>query len=106
MLARFQGIEDRDAAASLLDTELYIERNQLPVLDDGEYYWAELIGLEVRNQDGVLFGKIAELLPTGANDVIVVKGDRERLIPYVMGVTVQQVELDQGLMVVDWDPDY
>ena len=106
VLVRFKGIEDPDAAASLRDTDLYIERKQLPTLGDGEYYWADLIGLEVRNLDDVLLGKVADLLPTGANDVIVVKGDQERLIPYVMGVTVQQVELDQGRMVVDWEPDY
>ena len=106
VLARFEGVDDRDAAALLLDTELYIERSQLPVLGDGEYYWAELIGLEVLNCDGVVLGKITDLLPTGANDVIVVKGDEERLIPYVMGVVVQQIELDQGRMVVDWELDY
>ncbi|MCG2633951.1 MAG: ribosome maturation factor RimM [Gammaproteobacteria bacterium] len=106
LLARFEGVQDRDAAAELMDTVLYIERSQLPALGAGEYYWDQLIGLRVVTQTGVELGQVTDMLETGANDVLVVRGERERLIPYVMGVTVTEVEVASGQMVVDWDPEY
>ena len=73
--------------------------------DDSEVYWADLIGITVKNQQDVDFGKIADVFETGANDVIVVKGETERLIPFTEQ-TVIDVNVAQKTMLVDWDEDY
>jgi len=106
VIIKFQGCDDRDAAAALMGQEIAVWRDQLPPLPDGEYYWADLVGLEVINEEGVQLGTVDSLFETGANDVIVVKGERERLIPYVSGDVVRKVDLTAGTMTVDWDPDF
>ncbi len=106
LIAKFKGCEDRDAAARLTGQEIAIRRNQLPPAAEGEYYWGDLKGLAVMTVDGVLLGVVDHLVETGANDVLVVKGDRERLIPYVLGPIVKIVDLEAGTMQVDWDPDF
>jgi len=105
-VAKFKGADDREAAARLTGQEIAIRRDQLPPTADGEYYWSDLQGLAVLTVDGVSLGVVDHLLETGANDVLVVKGDRERLIPYVLGPIVKAVDLDAGTLQVDWDPDF
>ena len=83
-----------------------MRRDQLPALEQGEYYWTDLIGLKVVTGDGTELGVIERLFETGANDVVVVKGDRERLIPYLPGQVITRVDLKAGEMEVDWDPDF
>lgn len=97
--------EDRDQAAALVGAEIYVDRAQLPEAKAGEFYWADLEGLAVRLEDGRSLGTVSHLFSTGANDVIVVKGERERLIPYVPDV-VKSVDLEAQAVVVDWDPDF
>ena len=106
IVAQLRDFDDRDQAAQLLGCDIAVRRDQLPPLTDGEYYWSDLEGLRVENLDGVELGRISHLFETGANDVIVVQGDREYLIPYTWGDAVRKVDLAQGLMVVDWDPDF
>jgi 16S rRNA processing protein RimM len=106
VVMKFEGCDDRDAAAALVGTEIAIWREQLAPLPEGEFYWADLIGLEVRSLDDVCLGRVDHLFETGANDVIVVKGERELLIPCVFGQVVREVDLEQGRIRVDWDPDY
>jgi 16S rRNA processing protein RimM len=106
IVAKLAGCEDRDDAAALRGREIAIRRDQLPPPAEGEYYWIDLQGLEVQTLDGVSLGIVDHLLETGANDVLVVKGERERLIPYVQGPIVKEVDLDRGVIRVDWDPDY
>jgi len=106
LVAKFKGCEDRDAAARLNGREIAIRRDQLPPAPEGEYYWSDLQGLEVLTTEGVSLGKVDHLLETGANDVLVVKGERERLIPYVTGPIVKNVDLEAGTLQVDWDPDF
>ena len=86
--------------------EINIPADQLPKLGKDEYYWAELIGLEVFTNGGESLGVVDHLLETGANDVLVLKGDRERLIPYVMGQVIKSIDLDKRQMNVDWDADF
>ena len=81
-------------------------REQLPETGAGQYYWTDLVGLRVRLEDGRELGTVERLLATGANDVLVVKGERERLVPFVTGQYVKQVDLESGVIVVDWDPDF
>ncbi|OAH96622.1 ribosome maturation factor RimM [Methylomonas methanica] len=107
VVAELQGISDRDLAAELMGADILIRKQQLPKAGDGEYYWADLIGLEVRNQEGCKLGKVDYLLETGANDVlVVVDGDVERLIPFLQQSTILKIDLDDGLIIVDWDPDF
>lgn len=105
VVLKFEGIDDRDAAATLMGAELAVKRSQLPPTAADEYYWTDLIGLAVVNQDGVDLGTIDHLFETGANDVIVVRGDRERLIPFVQGSVIKRIDLATRRMDVDWDAD-
>ncbi|HET7921314.1 MAG TPA: ribosome maturation factor RimM [Gammaproteobacteria bacterium] len=106
IIARLAGITDRDQAVPLIGAEIAVRRDQLPPLKPGEYYWADLIGMQVRLEDGRELGRVESMMETGANDVLVVKGDRERLIPFIRGQVVRDVDMDQGLIRVDWDPDF
>lgn len=106
VVAHLEGADDRDVAESLVGWEIYIERDQLPALAKDEYYWIDLVGLNVITKAGVELGVIDHLFETGANDVLVVTGDRERLIPFLMGQTVLEVDLDGKRLTVDWDPDF
>jgi 16S rRNA processing protein RimM len=106
LVAQLQGCTDRDQAAGLTGSEIAVERDLLPKPGEDEFYWADLIGLEVRTEQGGTLGRVEELLATGANDVLVVRGERERLIPFLRGQVVREVDLDAGRIVVDWDPEF
>jgi len=106
LVACLEGCSDRNAAELFVNAEVAVLRNELPSLDKGEYYWLELIGLEVFTLSGQSLGQIDHLFETGANDVIVVKGDRERMVPYVPGEVIHSVDLDKRQMIVDWDPEF
>lgn len=105
VVVRLDGVEDRDAAAALVGLDIAVPRASLPDVGDGRYYWHDLEGLEVRRRDGTAIGRVRELLETGANDVLVVAGERETLIPFVIGSVVLDVDLVAGRIVVDWDWD-
>lgn len=107
IVARLKGYDDRDQAVALLGVDVAIDREQMPKTEPGEYYWAELVGLKVINTEGIVLGVVEQLLETGANDVLVVRdGEAERLIPYLPGQFVVEVLLDEGVIKVDWDPDF
>lgn len=106
VVARLEGVEDRDQARALIGTEIAVRREELPPPGPGTYYWADLEGLTVVNQDGVVLGTVSHLFETGANDVlVVVDGERERLIPYTREA-VKQVDLQARTIRVDWDPEF
>jgi len=106
LLVRLEGIADRDAAAALRGSEVAVWRAQLPALQEGDYYWSDLQGLNVFTADGVALGVVERLFETGANDVMVVRGDRERLIPFVMDAVVRRIDLAAGCIEVDWDAEF
>jgi len=106
VVVKLAGIDDRDAAIELVGSNIYILPEQLAKLDEGEYYWSDLIGLEVESLQAEPLGIIETMMETGANDVMVLQGDRERLIPFVMGDVVREVDLANKRVVVDWKPDY
>jgi 16S rRNA processing protein RimM len=106
IVAQLSGINDRDQAEGLMGWDVFITQNQLPKAAKGEYYWSELIGLNVETIAGVQLGVVDSLLETGANDVIIVRGERERVIPFLQGQTIINVDLDAGKIVVDWDPEF
>ncbi len=125
IVVKLQGIDDRDAAFACKGKHIAVPRAQLPPPDENEYYWSDLIGLHVRNVQGVDLGVIDDVLETGANDVLVVKGGlvetevadktkadkavkeklQERLLPFIATV-VLEVDLKAKTMLVDWDPDF
>jgi len=113
LVAQLDGETDRTRAeARFLGREIAIARSGLPQLEQGDYYWRDLIGLRVRTTEGVDLGKVTSLMETGANDVLVVRGDnhsldrQERLIPWVPDEFVTEVNSADGFMVVDWDPEF
>lgn len=107
VIASLSGITDRDMAAAFGGYEILIDEKLLPELEEGEYYWRDLIGLKVETEQGIALGMVDYLLETGANDVLVVKeGEKERLIPFLQGQFVKSIDLKAGLMIVDWDPDF
>ena len=99
-------IEDRDAAEALRGTEILVPRQALPPAAPGEYYWIDLEGLRVVTVEGVPLGEVSHLLSTGANDVMVVRGERERLLPFVQPDYVKAVDFETGTVTVDWDPEF
>ena len=110
LVVKLQGIDDRDAAFACKGKQVAVPREALPEAAENEYYWSDLIGLTVKNQQGVIFGQIADVFATGANDVIVVNGgnlndERERLIPFTPQV-ILDVDLAGQTMSVDWDADF
>jgi 16S rRNA processing protein RimM len=107
VVAALEGITDRDQAAELSGWKILINKEQLPATVSGEYYWVDLVGLRVVNHEGIELGTVDYLLETGANDVLVVKdNETERLIPFIQPQTISKVDLDDGLIVVDWDADF
>ena len=107
VVAKLEGCNDRDAAEELVGALISIPRSALPdTTVPGEYYWADLVGLRVETVDGVELGRIGQLFETGSNDVIVVQGDKERLVPYIWEQVVREVDLEAGVMRVDWDPEF
>jgi len=106
IVAQLAGVNDRDQAASLTGWDIFISQDQLPKAAKGEYYWSDLIGLNVETIDGVQLGVVDSLLETGANDVIIVQGERERVIPFLQGQTIINVDLNVGKIIVDWDPEF
>lgn len=105
VIAHLDGVDDRDAAAALVDCDIVVARSALPALSDGRYYWSDLVGLTVVHRDGTALGRVAYVMETGANDVLVLEGDKERLVPFVVGETVLDVDLDKRVISVDWDWD-
>jgi 16S rRNA processing protein RimM len=106
LVAQLEGVTDRDAAAALRGSDVAVPRSELPAAQDGEFYWADLIGLKVVNTARYEFGRVERILQTGANDVLVVKGGTgETLIPFIAGV-IKAVQVAAGEIEVDWGEDY
>jgi 16S rRNA processing protein RimM len=105
VLAKLEGCDDRDAAAAWRGRTIAVPRAALPEAKRGEYYWADLIGLAVVNESAQALGRISGILQTGASDVLVVAGERERLIPFIAAV-VRDVDLAAGVVRVEWGTDY
>lgn len=106
ILVQIEGYWEREQLAALTNTDIAISRKQLPLLEAGEYYWHELVGMQVIDQQGQIFGTVTEIMPTGSNDVLVVEGEKRHLIPYLPGQFVIDINPDQRLITVDWDMDF
>jgi len=105
VVAKLEGIESREQALALKGKEVSVERAALPEADEGHYYLADLVGLEVLNEQGERLGTVKRLFTNGAQDVMELTGERERLIPWVSAI-VKQVDLAGRRIVVAWGADW
>ena len=105
LVVKFPGVEDREAAGRFVGRPLAVQRNRLPEPASGEYYWADLMQMEVVTRTGKRLGRVVDMLETGANDVLVVEGDKRRSIPFVMGEVIRRVDLDDARITVEWEWD-
>lgn len=105
VIARLEGCDDREGAAAFKGSDIAIPRSELPETGENEFYWRDLLGAEVSNLRGEKLGKVASLLDTGANQVLVLEGDRERLIPFISSVIIE-VDVAGKRLVVEWETDY
>jgi len=111
-IAKLRGVGDRNAAEALGVCRIFVDKDCFASLDDGDYYWHQLLGLRVQNRATQDLGVVSDVFETGANDVLVVAADdssiddRERLIPYVPGQQILKVDLEAGQILVDWDAEF
>lgn len=105
VVAQLLGCEDRDRATALRGRQVAVPRSALPAAGENEYYWTDLLGLKVVNVEGQDLGHVVRIFETGANDVLVVRGERERLLPFVAAV-IRGVDLANCVIRVDWGADY
>jgi 16S rRNA processing protein RimM len=106
ILVQVEGYTEREQVANLTNVEIGVPKEKLPNLEPGDYYWHQLMGMKVINQQGDELGTVVELLPTGANDVLVVEGKTRHLIPYLPGRYVIKVDTNEKEILVDWDTDF
>lgn len=112
LIAQLEGCYDRDQAKLYAGAEIAVDQSKLPDLEEGEYYWSQLTGMNVETEAGVKLGKVDHLIATGANDVLVVKGgpesidSEERLIPWLPDQVITKIDLSGGVIRVNWDPDF
>jgi len=106
LIAKLEGVNDCNQAEALAGAEIAVPISQLPVLTHGDYYWRDLIGMQVFTREGVALGAVDHMMETGANDVLVIQGERERLVPFIMEQFVLAVDLAERRITVDWDPEF
>lgn len=108
VVAAIEGIHTREEAEALRGAKISIDRSQLPELPPGEFYWIDLIGLEVVDLADHSLGQVIDLLETGANDVLIVRGPggKEILIPWLRERIIRELDFETGMIRVDWDPNY
>ena len=106
VVAKLDGIESREQALALKGLEVRVRRETLPEAEEGHYYLADLVGLEVRSTGGEPLGRVKRFFTNGAQDVMeVVAGERTRLIPWVSAI-VKGVDLERGEIAVEWSTEW
>ncbi len=106
LVVQLEGCTDPDAAKIYSGAQIGVYRDQLPALPANEYYWADLIGMQVINQAGQILGVVDHLLATGSNDVLVVKGEKKHLVPFLLQQVIISIEAANNIIRVDWDEDF
>jgi 16S rRNA processing protein RimM len=106
VVAKLRGVDDREAARALIGADIKVERSALPKCEPGEFYWADLEGLEVVTPAGDRLGTVDHLVATGGHDVLVLAGPAQRMIPFVQGAVIRDVDLAAGVIVADWSPEF
>ena len=102
VVARLEGFTDRDAAAGLRGRDVAVPRAAMPENREGEFYWSDLLGMEVVHRNAIKLGLVTRILETGANTVLVVQGEKELLVPFIDGVIVS-VDPKARKLIVDWE---
>tara|TARA_B100001540_G_scaffold198415_1_gene174784 strand:- start:165 stop:680 length:516 start_codon:yes stop_codon:yes gene_type:complete len=102
---KLKGIDDRNHSEEIADCEILINRNDLPEISSDSYYWADLIGFQIKKESGEVHGILDSFLETGSNDVMVVIGmkNNRNLIPFINGEVIKSVDLESKIIIVDWD---
>ena len=102
---KLKGIDDRNHSEEIADCEILINRNDLPEISSDSYYWADLIGFQIKKENGEVHGILDSFLETGSNDVMVVIGmnNNRNLIPFINGEVIKSVDLESKIIIVDWD---
>ena len=106
ILAHIDGYETVEQASVLTNVDIGISRDKLQPLTEGEFYWHELVGMQVVNLAHEELGQVDSIMPTGSNDVLVVEGEKRHLIPYLLDQFVIRIDKDKHLITVDWDSDF
>jgi 16S rRNA processing protein RimM len=106
LVTRIDGYPTRERVAELTNVPIAVAATDLPKLKQGEFYWHQLIGMRVIHEHGQVFGTVESLFATGSNDVLVVVGEKRRLIPYLMDDVIQTIDTDRGVITVCWDVDF
>ncbi|MFI4962713.1 MAG: ribosome maturation factor RimM [Legionellales bacterium] len=106
LIAQVEGYPERELVAGLTNAQIAVQKEQLAKLDPGEYYWHQLIGMRVVNPKGELLGVVADIMATGAHDVLIVQGEKRHFIPYVMDRFILDIDDNQKTIRVDWDTDF
>ena len=105
VIAKFKNVDDRDEAMKFHESKIYIRRHQLPELAEDEYYWHDLMGMTVIDQNQNTLGEVIDILETGANDVFVVSGDKRRLIPWVNDVYIKEISIQLKQIHIHWQDE-
>ncbi|MFK7857578.1 MAG: ribosome maturation factor RimM [Granulosicoccus sp.] len=128
IVVQVEGVTSPEQASELVGAKIAVDRTSMPELSSGEYYWTDLTGMQVRTSEDVLIGPVSRLFETGANDVMVVTDEREQpesdtavqtadkgqkgktvrevLVPWLVPDVIKQVDMDNRMITVDWDPDF
>ncbi|MDF1683584.1 MAG: ribosome maturation factor RimM [Legionellaceae bacterium] len=106
LVTRIDGYATREQVAELTNVPIAVSKTALPPLKNGEFYWHQLIGMKVVHKQGQMLGTVESLFATGSNDVLVVVGEKRRLIPYLMDDVIQTIDTDHGVITVCWDVDF
>lgn len=106
ILVMVKGYETRELSAHLTNIEIAVSSSQLPTLPKGQYYWHQLVGMQVHNTEGHHFGEVKEVMATGSNDVLIVQGTKRVLIPYLLDEFILEIDETAGTITVNWDADF
>ena len=123
IVAKIGGVDNPEQASAYIGCRIAVERDELPALPAGEFYWTDLVGKQVKTRDGVFVGQVVRMFETGANDVMVVSDQREQqergntdgagaavgneiLVPWLVPDVITDIDLDSGVISIDWDPDF
>ncbi|MDX3773283.1 ribosome maturation factor RimM [Chromatiaceae bacterium AAb-1] len=113
LIVKLENVNERELAQRYVNADIAVASDVLPELSDDEFYWRDLIGLAVVNEQGYHLGEVTDLMETGSNDVLVVKanrtdafGKKERLLPFLTDTVIKKVDITQRCISVDWDPAF
>lgn len=106
IIVKIKGCDDRTYASPMIDSEIHVSRILFPLASSDEYYWSDLQGLKVCNLQDEVLGIVASMMSNGVQDIMVVRGDIERLIPFVKNHFVISVDLSKKRVIVDWPLEY